>query len=84
MKTKSLIQMLIEAGYPKEEIHHHESDLYIFVTPLTTKVLKDWAKANGWDVTRVEKTSMLFGTFKDNVTGKMMYDIAFQYTIQPE
>lgn len=39
--AKTLIDMLVEAGYPKEDIHHHESDLYVFVTPLTTKVLKD-------------------------------------------
>ena len=49
MRKKTLIEMLIEAGYPKEQIHHHGIDLYIEVTPLTTKVLEDWCKQNGWD-----------------------------------
>ena len=79
-KKKTLIEMLLEAGYPKEDIHHHESDLYVFVTPLTTKVLEDWCEANGWHRRLVKDRSLLFGTFKDNVTGREMYDIAFQWT----
>ena len=47
--NKSLLQRLLDAGYPKEDIHHHESDLYIFKTPLTTKVLEEWCEANDWD-----------------------------------
>lgn len=82
--AKTLIEMLIEAGYPKEDIHHHESDLYIFVTPLTTKVLNDWCEQNGWHKGLVKDKSLLFGTFTDNVTGQKMYDIAFQYTGIPE
>lgn len=78
--SKTLIEMLIEAGYPKEDIHHHDSDLYIFVTPLTTKVLEDWCKENGWNTGLVKKESLLFSKFRDNITGKKMYDIAFQYT----
>ena len=42
MKTKSLMQMLIDAGYPIEEMYNHESDLYIYVTPLTTTIIKEW------------------------------------------
>ena len=37
---KTLMEMLIEAGYSKEEMDHHDSDLYVYVTPLTTKVIK--------------------------------------------
>ena len=33
MREVSLIDLLLEEGYPKEEIFHHGSDLYIFVTP---------------------------------------------------
>ena len=76
----NLMQMLIEAGYPKEDIHHHESDLYVYVTPLTTKVLEEWCKANGWHTKMVKEKSMLFDVFTDNTTGRKMYDIAFQYT----
>lgn len=79
MNEKTLMQMLIEAGYQKEDIHHHESDLYVYATPLTTKVLEDWCKANGWNSKLVKEKSCLFGVFKDNITGRKMYDIAFQY-----
>lgn len=36
---KTLMEMLLDAGYPTEDIFHHESDLYIYVTPLTSKVI---------------------------------------------
>ena len=76
---KSLMEMLIEAGYPREDINHHDSDLYIYVTPLTTKVLKEWCKANGWKQKMVEEKSCVFDVFTDQITGRKMYDIAFQY-----
>ena len=79
MNAKTLMQMLIEAGYPKEDMHHHESDLYVYVTPLTTKVLEDWCKENGWKPQLVKEKSFVFNTFTDNITGRKMYDIAFQY-----
>ena len=25
---------------------HHESDLYVYVTPITTKVINEWCKEN--------------------------------------
>ena len=77
--SKSLMQMLIDAGYPQEDIHHHESDLYVYVTPLTTRVLEEWCQANGWNVRLVKEPSCMFGVFKDNITGRKMYDIACQY-----
>ena len=79
MDKKPLIQMLLEAGYPKEDIHHHESDLYIYVTPLTTRVLRDWCLANGWNTQLIKDDGYLFSTFKCNITGRKMYDVAFQY-----
>lgn len=79
MGTKSLIDLLLEAGYPKEEIHHHNSDLYIFVTPLTTQVLEKWCDANEWNKELIKEKSFVFDKFKDQVTGRMMYDVAFQY-----
>ena len=39
---KSLYKALIEAGYPEEEMFHWQSDLYVFVTPLTTRIVEDW------------------------------------------
>lgn len=75
MAIKSLMQMLLEAGYPKEEMDNHNSDLYVYVTPLTTKVLHDWCEANGWSKIK----SPLITTFTDQITGKLMYDVAFQF-----
>ena len=72
MSNKSLMERLIEAGYPPEDIDHHDYDLYVYVTPLTTRVLKAWMKDNNY-------TDTLVQTFKDQITGRMMYDIAFQY-----
>lgn len=77
--SKSLMQMLIEAGYPEKDIYHHESDLYVYVTPLTTQVLEEWCRVNGWNVQLVKEPSCIFGIFKDNITGRKMYDIAYQY-----
>ena len=79
MKTKTLMEMLIEAGYPKEDIHHHNSDLYVYVTPLTRKVLDYWCRENGWSPMLVREKSFLFDVFTDNITGRKMYDVAFQY-----
>ena len=35
MSGKSLMERLLDAGYPAEEMYHHESDLYIFATNKT-------------------------------------------------
>lgn len=75
----SLINMLLQAGYPKENIFHHGSDLYIFATPLTTRVLEEWCVANGWNKCLVKEEGFLFSKFKDQITGRFMYDAAFQY-----
>lgn len=37
----TLMERLVEAGYPMEEMDHHCSDLYVYVTPLTWKVIDD-------------------------------------------
>lgn len=72
MNNKSLMERLLEDGYPPEDIDHHDYDLYVYVTPLTTRVLKAWMKDNNY-------TDTLVQTFKDQITGRMMYDIFFQY-----
>lgn len=74
---KTLIQRLLEAGYPRKEIHHHGSDLYVFVTPVTTKVIDRWLEENGWR--KLKNDPFLVSKFKDQITGSQMYDIAFQY-----
>ena len=42
-KNVPLMQRFLDAGYNKAEMHHHESDLYVFVTPVTTKVIDEWS-----------------------------------------
>lgn len=68
----TLVQQLIQAGYPREDMYNHESDLYVYVTPLTTQVIKDWCHGNDLD------TRLFMRRFKDNITGRPMYDIPFQ------
>lgn len=70
---KTLLERLLDAGYPKTEIYHHMSDLYVFVTPLTTKIISEWCDENGYTM------NLNCAKFVDQITGNMMYDCAFQY-----
>lgn len=72
--NKALMEELVDAGYPAENFYHHRSDLYIFATPLTKRVVDNWFKKNGYH------RHLFVSTFHDQVTGRLMYDIAFQYT----
>ena len=76
MNNKSLMERLLEAGYPPEDIDHHCSDLYVYVTPLTTKVITEWMKDNNYTD---NLNGFLIQKFRDQITGRIMYDIAFQY-----
>lgn len=76
MNNKSLMEVLLEEGYPPEDIYHYSYDLYVYVTPLTTKIIKAWLKYNDYADTL---NGLMVQTFKDQITGKPMYDIAFQY-----
>lgn len=55
-------------------VSHPDYDLYVFLTPLTKRVIDEWFKENG--LTR----SLFVSTFRDQITGRPMYDVAFQYT----
>lgn len=55
-----------------EELWDNLTDVPL--TPLTKQVIDEWFKEKG--LTR----SLFVSTFRDQVTGKPMYDIAFQYT----
>ena len=72
--TESLMQRLLDAGYPLEEMDHHESDLYVFVTPLTTKVIEQWCREHEYN------RAWHCPTFYDQETGRLMFDCVFQYT----
>jgi hypothetical protein len=70
---KTLKQLLIESGYPESEMDHHQSDLYIYVTPETTKVVNDWCNTHGYN--RNHECPV----FADQITGRAMYECAFQW-----
>ena len=80
MKEKSLMERILEAGYPEDEVYHHYSDLYVYKTPLTTKVINEWLEENGWGRAIRDPGSLFVDEFVDNITGRKMYDVAFQYT----
>jgi len=71
--NQSLMQQLLDAGYPREQMFNHCSDLYVFVTPLTRRVANKWCEDNGY------AKELFMKVFTDQITGKPMYDIAFQY-----
>lgn len=71
--TKTLMQRLLDAGYPVEEIFHHESDLYVFATQKTKRIISEWYMDEGYT------PELFMNPFRDNLTGKMMYDVPFQY-----
>ena len=77
MNNKSLMERLLEEGYPPEDIDHHDYDLYVYVTPLTTRVIAEWANDYGYSGNLRDK--LFVQKFRDQITGRMMYDIAFQY-----
>lgn len=69
-----LMEALEKAGYPREQMFNHCSDLYVFITPITRRVVDKWFKDE-----RLNK-SLFVKTFSDQITGRPMFDIAFQYT----
>lgn len=72
--SEILMEVLEKAGYPRDQVFNHESDLYIFVTPLTRHIVRKWCEDNGY------AKDLFMKTFPDQITGKPMYDIPFQYT----
>ena len=76
MKERSLMQRFIDAGMTKEEMFHYHSDLYVFVTPLTRKIVNEYCREFGYDV------GWMCPVFRSLIDGRMMYDCAFSY--EPE
>ena len=67
----TLMQMLEQAGYPRDQMYTHESDLYVSQTALTNRVIDEWCKIKNFS------RDALVSTFTDQITGARMYDIAF-------
>lgn len=71
---QTLMERLEAEGYPAEKMFHHASDLYVYATPLTRRVITEWFKENGL------RRELFVSKFNSLIDGKTMYDIAFQYT----
>lgn len=69
----TLMERLLAAGYPRDQMYHLESDLYVFATPKTKRIIDAWCKENGYS--RTWHCPM----FTDQVTGRPMFDCAFCY-----
>ena len=74
-----ILERLLAAGYPKDQVFHHDTDLYVFVTDLTRKVIDEWMKEQFSNIRIENAPSFLFTVFIDQVTGKPMFDLAFQW-----
>lgn len=73
MPDRTLMQRLLDAGYPREQMDNHESDLYIYVTPLTTKIVEEFYKEKG------QSRPWHAPIFTSATDGKPMYDCHFQF-----
>ena len=74
MTYKPLMPRLLDAGYPSDEVFHHYSDLYVFKNELTERIIREWLEDNGY-----RPHPFLINEFTDQITGKQMFDVAFQY-----
>lgn len=73
MEQKTLMKRLLDAGYPRENMFNHESDLYVYVNEISRPVVESYYKEHGWD------RHWQAPIFRDQITGKPMYDCAFMY-----
>lgn len=71
--TKSLMRMLLDGGVKREDMgtSDYNSDLHIYVTPLTTEIVEKWCKENGFN------KQHHCPTFTNAIDGKLMYECIF-------
>lgn len=70
---ESLMKKLLDAGYPKMELRHSCTSLFVYCTPLVESVINEYCKENKVDR---ESFTMLF---RDSYSGKMMYELYDKY-----
>ena len=70
---KSLMQMFLDAGIPREELYtnEHNSDLYVYINSLTTHIVNEWCRINGF------RREYHCPIFKSAIDGKPMYECIF-------
>ena len=74
---KTLMETLVDAGYPADQFDHHESDLYVYAQInglFTREIIGKWFRDHGYS------PALFVKYFEDQVTGRGMWDVAFQYT----
>ena len=77
LEKKTLMETLVDAGYPADQFDHHESDLYVYTEInglFTREIIGKWFRDHGYS------PALFVKYFEDQVTGRGMWDIAFQYT----
>ena len=77
LEKKTLMEALVDAGYPADQFDHHESDLYVYAYingMFTRETIAKWFRDHGYS------PALFMNYFEDQVTGKGMWDVAFQYT----
>lgn len=57
------------AAMPADQIDHHESDLYVKCTEVSTKIIYE-----------AELSPVMKSTFVDQITHTLWYDLAFCYS----
>lgn len=67
MKHSEILKAVKAANIPAAHIDHHASDLYLKVTPETTRIIN-----------QLENKSLLT-TFTDNIDNELWYEIPFVY-----
>lgn len=68
-----LMKMLKDAGVKPEDTDHHATDLYVFVTDASNKAVEEYKK------THTGLHALNYEVFRDQITGKPMYDFWFQF-----
>ena len=71
------METLVDAGYPADQFGHHESVLYVYAEVdglFTREIIGKWFFDRGY------VPSLFVDAFTDQITGRRMWDVAFQYT----
>ena len=70
---ESLMKRLLDAGYPKTEMRHYCSSLFVYPSPLVERVLDEDCEKNA--VTREDFVMQ----FYDSFSAKIMWELCAQY-----
>ena len=53
-----LMRRLVDAGYPREEMYHHYTDLYVYVNEISRPVIEQWCAEHGWRKIEIVKQKL--------------------------